>query len=152
MPDIQLDQLNATCDRCGGVVPYWGDSCSRCGKVVHPPHRLRIMGGIYLLVGAGLSGVMVYIIYVLAYIMRHSRDPGAKVHFNGNALQAVMVFAILSVPLLVGVTLVLTGLWQLRYGRRNLKLVKVTFVWFYLLIGASLLIQGANLVKFLLPR
>lgn len=152
MPTIQLNQLNATCDRCGGVVPYWGDSCSRCGKVAHPPQRLRIMGGIYLLVGSGLSAVMIYIIYVLAYVMQHSKDPGVKWRFSGTPLDMVWIFAVLSVPLLVGVTLVLTGLWQLRYGRRNLQLVKVTFVWFYVLLGGALLAQGANLLKFLAPR
>lgn len=120
--------------------------------MAHPPHRLRILGGIYLLVESGLSAAMVYIIYALAYVMRLSGDPGVKGRFNGTALQAVMVFGIFSFPLLVGFTVVLMGRWQLRYGWRNLKPAKVAFVWFYVLIGASLLIQGANLLMFISPR
>lgn len=152
MHRIQLETLNTQCKRCGGLVPYWGDSCQRCGQVAHPPHRLRIMGGLYLVLGLGLSGVMVYLMVLIAGIIRHSGDPHATVRYTGNPLQVVMIFGIMSVPLLVGVTLIVTGIWQLRYGRRNLKLVSLAFVWFYLLIGAAVIIRGGELIRYLMHR
>jgi len=152
MHQIRLEELNTQCSRCGGLVPYWGDSCTVCGHVAHPPHRLRIMGGLYLVLGLGLSGAIIYLMVVLAGIIRHSSDPHATVRFNGTPLQVVMIYGILTFPLLVGFTLLVTGLWQLWYGRRNLKLVRLAFIWFYVLIGGAVLIQGAELLRFLTSR
>ena len=152
MDEIRLEELNIRCSRCGGLVPFWGDSCLSCGQVAHPPHRLRIMGGIYLVIGLGLSGAIIYLMVLIAGIIRHSSDAHATTRFNGTPAQVVMIFGVLTFPLLVGFTLIVTGVWQLRYGRRNLKLVRLAFIWLYVLIGASLLPFGADLLRFLTHR
>lgn len=135
-----LEDLNTNCKSCGGLVPFWGDSCLRCGLQAHPPWRLRVRGGIYLVLGLGLCGGIGYLMVVIANIMQHSGDPHATVRFNDTPAQAMGIFAVLWVVMLVGLTVLVTGVWQIRYGRRNLKLVRIAMSW-YVLIWVAYLVS-----------
>jgi hypothetical protein len=110
------------------------------------------MGAIYLVLGLALSGGILYLMMVIANIMRHSGDPHATTRFNGTPLQAVMVFGVLSFPLLVGITSILMGVSQLRQGRRNPKLVRVAMLWYLVLAASALLIQFGDLLRFVTGR
>ncbi|MGV3724523.1 MAG: hypothetical protein ACO1SX_26815 [Actinomycetota bacterium] len=129
----RLSDLNSRCKICGGLVPYWWDSCMKCGTLAHPPWRLRMWGGVYLVIGLLLCVSMGYLMVLIGDIIRHSGDPTAATRFNGTPAQAMGIFAVLWGVMLVGLTGVVMGLWQIRYGRRNLKLVKIAMGWYILL-------------------
>ena len=144
MSEPSLEDLNQNCPYCGGVVRFYADSCSRCRRQVHPPHRLRIMGVIYLILGLALTGGIGYLGVVLAQIIRHSGDPHASVRYTGGPLGVLFIYAVLAFPMGVGLTVLLMGISQIRNGRRNLKLVQVMLYWYLLLIGISLVLQAAD--------
>jgi hypothetical protein len=103
------------------------------------------MGGIYLVLGLALCGGIGYLMVVIAGIMQHSGDPHATTRFNGTPAQAVGVFAVLWVVMLIGFTVLVSGIWQIRYGRRNVKLVRITLFWYLFITVASLAIQAGEL-------
>jgi hypothetical protein len=128
-------------------VPFWSDSCSRCGSVEHPPQRLRWAGVLYLILGVVITGAIGYLMVVLGTIIRHSGDPGATVRFNGGPLMVLFVYAVLSFPMVVGLTVTAMGISQIRTGRRNLKLVRVAMVLYLVLVVVGLGIQLSDLAS-----
>jgi hypothetical protein len=151
MYQFRFHRLNLHCKYCGGKVPHWGDSCTVCGRVAHPPHRLRIWGAVHLISGLAISGAMGYLMVVIGQIIRHSQDPRATIRFSGGPLEIVILYGVLSLPLLVGFTLIAAGLWQLRYGRRHPNRVRVAFIWYFLLLGGALAMQFWEYARATLP-
>jgi hypothetical protein len=88
--------------------------------------RIRILGGLILLIGLLLSGGMIYLIVWSATTIMHTDDPGASSRFSGTAGDALVIFAIFSLVLIFGVGCCVTGIWQLVYGKRNRTLTRAT--------------------------
>jgi hypothetical protein len=80
-----------------------------------------------IVIGAGLSGGMAYLMWVIANIMRHTGG-GASGSFTGTARDAAFIFGILGVVLVLGATSLGTGLWQVVFGRPNRLLSGVVLV------------------------
>ena len=129
------------CGACGGSVPMWSDVCAQCGLVLHSARRLRAAGVLYLVLGLVLSSGVTYLMLLLGGIMRTSDDPTSTIRFSGGTSGAVLVFGILSFVLLIGVIAILMGAWQIRYGRRNLKLVRVVIVIFVIFFVGAMLVR-----------
>lgn len=81
---------------------------------------------------------MIYLMVLIAGIIRHSTDPNATTRFEGDEFMAVMTFGILGFVLLFGITGVVSGIWQIKYGRRNQKLMRVI-----LFLGVVFIVIGA---------
>lgn len=90
--------------------------------------RIRRLGWVLLSCGIFLVGFMAYLMVLIAGIMRRSDNPRATTRFTGDSSDAAMIFAILGLVLLFGAGCVAAGAWQIRYGTRNLKLVRVVLV------------------------
>ena len=132
--------MRQECGACGGSTPVWSDVCAQCGLVLHSGRRLRVAGVVYLVLGLFLSTAATYVMLMLTGIIPNSDDPKSTIRFSGGAWGAALVFGAVSFVLLVGVTASLMGAWQIRYGRRNLKLVRVVIVLYLIFwIGAMLL-------------
>lgn len=127
------------CRRCGSATPIWSDVCDGCGVLLHPPRRLRQAGVLYLLLGTLLTAPAVYMILWVADVMAHSDDPGAATRFTGGPWDAALVFAVLGFVLLLGITGLAMGAWQVVHGRRNLRLVRVVMV-FYVIFWAAVMV------------
>ena len=137
---MQMLLMKQRCGRCGSGTPVWSDVCAECGVVLHPPRRLRQAGVLYLFLGALLTAPAVYMILWVADVMAHSDDPGATTRFTGGPWDAALVFAVLGFVLLLGITGIAMGAWQVVHGRRNLALVRVVMVFYVIFWVAAVLI------------
>jgi uncharacterized membrane protein len=83
-----------------------------------------VLGMVLVVIGAGLSAGMAYLIWIIANIMRN-RGGGAASSFTGTPRDAAFIFGSLGLVLAIGVTSVSTGLWQVIFGRPN-RLLSMT--------------------------
>ncbi|HEV2149791.1 MAG TPA: hypothetical protein VGR37_20490 [Longimicrobiaceae bacterium] len=138
---MQILFMRQDCGGCGGDVPIWSDVCGRCGFVLHSPRRLRAAGVLYVVLGLILAVPMAYLIAVMAGIIARSDDPLSRTRFTGSTWDAVFAFGILGLVLAVGVLGIVMGVWQIRHGRRNLKLVRIAMVCYLAFwVGATLIV------------
>lgn len=137
---MQVLLMRQRCGGCGAESPAWTDVCSGCGVVLHPPGRLRAAGVLYLVLGSLLTGGATYLIVLIAGMVALSDDPEATGRFTGTVWQLVLVYSALGFVLLIGVTGILMGVWQVLHGRRNLMLVRVAMVLYVVFWTGSMLI------------
>lgn len=99
--------------------------------------QIRVLGAVLTL----LSGFLVVFMSVIAFFIyntvQQSDKPGATSKFTGSENDILIIIAIFGLVILFGIIGLITGLWQLIFGRRNLILV-----YSLLAIGAVLFIGG----------
>ncbi len=137
---MQVLLMRQRCGGCGAESPAWTDVCSGCGVVLHPPGRLRAAGVLYLVLGSLLTVGATYLIVLIAGMVALSDDPEATGRFTGTVWQLALVYSALGFVLLIGVTGILMGVWQVLHGRRNLMLVRVAVVLYVVFWTGSMLI------------
>ena len=130
-----------TCPQCQAQAPSWVDWCPGCELRLSKPSRIRALGWMLMVIGSGLVAGMAYLLVVIARIIRNSDDPGATTRFAGTPADALMIYAILGVVLAFGIVSVVSGAWQVRYGTRNPRLVKVVLGFAAVFFGIGALVQ-----------
>lgn len=138
---MQILLMRQRCGRCGSTTPIWSAVCSGCGEILVSPRQLRRAGVLYLVLGSLITFPGLYMIAWVAVIMARSDDPEATTRFTGDAWDAVLVFAFLGFVLTVGIVGLLMGAWQVKYGRRNLRLVSVVIVLNVIFWTGAVLVQ-----------
>lgn len=133
---------NCSSFKCGAITPGAVDACPACGARTMPSARVRRLGWLLLVLGAGLA---VGIGYLLARMSPMLGAPGVRqpdgTTFTGTAEQAAFTTNLLLGVIAFGAVAVLNGLWQIATGRRNLMLFALT-----LLLAAALFLtaRGAS--------
>ena len=111
--------------------------CPRCGGKMKSKSQIRVLGAVLTLI----SGFLVVFMSVIAVFMynavQQSDKPGATSKFTGSENDILIIIAIFGLVILFGIIGLITGLWQLIFGKRNLILV-----YSLLAIGAVLFIGG----------
>ena len=113
--------------------------CPRCGKPLFSEKNVRVRGVILTFLGLFLSGFMSAIaFFVTAMLMEAAKNPKTPVKFNGDEHMLIMIYLIFAGVIAMGVTMILAGLWQIIFGRRNMFLI-----WIFLtLIGLTFAVGG----------
>jgi hypothetical protein len=112
------------CFSCGFETTSAIRRCPECNRGLRTSQQVRVLGMVLVVIGAGLSAGMAYLIWIIANIMRN-RGGGAASSFTGTPRDAAFIFGILGLVLAIGVTSVSTGLWQVIFGRPN-RLLSMT--------------------------
>ena len=113
------------CGSCGFEAPGQLARCPRCNRASPPSGRVRVVGALLSIIGAGLSLGMAYLLVVVGQAMRPSAGGGS---FTGTPRDATYITAILGAVLVFGITSLITGLWQVIVGRRSLLLSAVVLL------------------------
>jgi hypothetical protein len=96
-----------------------------------------------MVIGTLLSVGMAYLLVLIDGIIRRSHDPGATTRFTGTAADAAFACGVMGLVLVFGIVAVTAGVWQVRHGTRNPRLVKVV------LALAALFIAAGTFVRYL---
>lgn len=86
-----------------------------------PSARIRKLGWFSVVLGALLVAGMLFVIFFEARAML----PGSDTFYTGTHAQAVLMFLALGDVAVFGVVSILAGLWQIKHGRRNKKLLSL---------------------------
>ncbi|MCA1817156.1 MAG: hypothetical protein LC746_12235 [Acidobacteria bacterium] len=126
------------CFRCGYTTPDAAPgTCPRCGELLRGVRRVRALGWVLLALGAILVVGVGTIAVIVTNIVLHTGAPGATTGFEGGAGVLLLTYTLFAVIISFGAASVASGVWQIRYGRPNRKLMFVV-----LGIGFGLLIAG----------
>lgn len=138
---------NQECRGCGARLAIWDDVCGRCGARMFSQASLRKRGVVLAILGLALACGMGYLIWLIAEIMRHTGEPGAKTRFSGSTFDAVWIFAVLLLVFSFSLGMLVGGIWKIRYGRRHKGVVRMALVMGVLLVGGSMLLDVLDLVE-----
>ncbi len=134
---MYIPALRRKCSQCNQLTHSWANNCVHCNHPFQAPARIRSLGWVLLSFGILLSAGMVYLIVLIAGIIRHSNDPDAATRFAGDEFVAAMVFGVLGMVLMFGITSTVSGAWQIKHGTRNPKLARLMLV-----LGAIMILIG----------
>jgi hypothetical protein len=109
-------------------------ACPRCGKGLFSQTNVRVRGVLLTFLGLFLSGFMsVIAFFVTAFLIEASKNPKNSASFNGTEEMLGLTYLIFAGVIGMGVTMILAGLWQIIFGRRNMVLIWI----FFALIAAT---------------
>jgi uncharacterized paraquat-inducible protein A len=117
--------------------------CPRCGHLLRTARQVRRLGWVLAAMGLFLVLFMTGIMILIANIMARTGKPGSTESFSGGPLEAAMIFAVLGLVWVFGLTGLVGGIWQIKHGKRNRKLIRI-ILW----LGAAFLVI-ATLIQIL---
>ena len=111
-------------------------------KGMKSPAALRALGVVLVVLGGALMGGMAVLSWVM-YGVIHNNDPRAGTKFTDSESDMMFMFGIFGLVFFIGLTALVSGLWQIIFGKRNLILV-----WIMLGLGGIFFIVG-TIVQYL---
>lgn len=129
--------LSKSCWDCGYKGNDAGGACPRCGQRLQSAREIRLRGWVLAGLGGVLLASMIALMIVISRIMLRSGQPGSTDRFEGDGVSAAVIFVTLSVVGFFGLTSLGSGIWLLKYRRRNPIMLKVALgLWAaFILIG-----------------
>ncbi len=115
------------------------DVCPQCGKRLFTATNVRWRGFFLVLIGLFLSGFMAAVaFFVSALLMNALNDPGSARKINDEYSMLLMIYGIFGLVIVMGITSMLMGIWQMIFGKRNRFLIWI----FFALIILTLFVGG----------
>jgi hypothetical protein len=111
------------CYACGYETYQYRSHCPRCGAGLQSRRWSRRFGWGMLACGLIITAIIGAVIFYTAPMLLR---PGVSVggaRFSGTAAQASFVLGVFGIVAIFGVTAAAYGLWQIRTGRRNKKVI-----------------------------
>ena len=136
----------SSCYSCGNITNEVGDKCPKCGKRLRTAKQVRRLGWLQLLIGVFLVGLMGTITYSLAPLLLQageSAGSSSSARFTGTTQQAQLILALFGMVLVFGLGSIVSGVWQIKTGRRNKWLFILMVALFLILIGFSWYLRSA---------
>jgi len=132
-----------SCFGCGLLTAEPADKCPRCGRPLLTTKRVRVLGWVQFAMGLFLVGLMGAITYNVAPMML---QPGVETaggsRFTGTAGQALVILGLFGLVIIFGLTSMVSGLYQVKTGRRNKMIFVFMLAVFGVLMVAAWLIQA----------
>lgn len=129
-----------SCYKCSYEIETVDATCARCGRHLWSRTEVRVRGAILTVLGSFLIIFMGYIsIWMYNVIFHPETANGAR--FTGNQNELAMIAGVFGFVFLFSFVALITGLWQLILGRRNMILV-----WVIVALGIVFIIGGEALV------
>jgi MFS family permease len=136
---------SSSCFSCGHVTNEVVTQCPKCGKRLRTARQVRRLGWMQLAIGMFLVGLMGTITYNVApLLLPPPVAPAAGgARFTGTPEQAQMILGLFAMVIVFGLGSIVSGLWQIKTGRRNKWLFIIMVVLFVVLIFFSWYLRSA---------
>jgi len=120
-------KLNS-CAKCSFETDEPLDRCPNCGGRLQSTKKVRILGWLLLVIGIGLVTFMGTLGIYLAQLIARSDEPGQTTRFSGGPEEVAMIMAIFGLVIAFGLAAIVGGVWQIKYGKPNRKLMVAMFL------------------------
>jgi MFS family permease len=135
---------NSVCFQCDFDSQQVRATCPECGAPLLTGRAVRRRG--WILTGTGVSlalGIAVVAFYTVR-VMLDAENPEATTRFEGTTWEAAFILGVYYLVFMFGSICLVAGVWQLRYGRRNRRLMHlvlmIAFLLFFIGITVSYLL------------
>jgi MFS family permease len=116
-------------------------ACPQCGHHLRTTAQIKRLGMLMAALGAFLTLFMGGITVTVAQMVWHPFDPHATSNFTGGPGALLFIFGIFAVVMMFGLTSLAAGIFQIKHGRRNRKLVKTILVLAGVFVAVGCLVQ-----------
>ncbi len=136
---------SSSCYSCGHVTSEGAaGACPKCGRRLRTATQVRRLGWLQLAIGVFLVGLMGTITYNLApSLLPSAAATRGGARFTGTPEQAQLILGLFGMVLVFGLGSMLSGLWQIKTGRRNKWLFVIMVLLFVVLILFSWFLRSA---------
>ena len=117
-----------SCPKCSFETSEALPKCPNCGSRLQSAKKVRILGGLLLVIGTFLVLVVSTLGVYLGSIISDSNDPGATTRFTGGPQDVMFIVVIFGLVISFGLASIAGGLWQIIYGKPNRKIIVIVFV------------------------
>ncbi|HEY5884729.1 MAG TPA: hypothetical protein VIT88_08590 [Pyrinomonadaceae bacterium] len=117
-----------SCPKCSFETSEALPRCPSCGSRLQSAKKVRILGGLLLLIGTFLVLFMSILGVYLGSIISNSNDPDATTRFTGGPEDVMFIVVIFGLVISFGLASIVGGIWQIIYGKPNRKIIVVVFV------------------------
>jgi hypothetical protein len=129
------------CNRCKSENEIGLKQCPNCGGRLVSSKKIRVMGVLLIVTGLFLCIMMGGLSIFFAGVILHAGEKGHH-SFTGTPQQPAIIFGFFGVIFAIGLTSLVGGIWQIKTGKRNLKIQIATFILVALVIVGYWLIQA----------
>ena len=117
-----------SCPKCSFETSEALPRCPSCGSRLQSAKKVRILGGLLLVIGTFLVLFMSVLGVYLGSIISNSNDPGATTRFTGGPQDVMFIVVIFGLVISFGLASIAGGIWQIIYGKPNRKIIVGVFV------------------------
>ena len=117
-----------SCPKCSFETSEALPRCPSCDSRMQSAKKVRILGGLLLIIGTFLVLFMSILGIYLGSIISNSNDPGATTRFTGEPQDVIFIVVIFGLVISFGLASIVGGIWQIIYGKPNRKIIVVVFV------------------------
>ncbi|MEP6847826.1 MAG: hypothetical protein ABI999_03145 [Acidobacteriota bacterium] len=117
--------------------------CPRCGGRLRSSTNLRVRGGILIFVGAFLVLLMGAITGFVVYLVWGGADPKAAAKLRAEEFKLLLAFGMFGLVMLFGLVSLITGVFQIVFGRRSRILVWAMMALVFILVIGAVLVTVA---------
>ena len=133
-----------SCPKCSFETSESVSKCPSCGSRLQSAKKVRILGGLLLVIGTILVLFMTGLGIYLGSIISNSNDDGATTRFSGGPQDVMFIVAIFGLVISFGLASIAGGIWQIIYGKPNRKVLVVAFVVAGILFVISRVIKATS--------
>jgi len=123
------------CSQCSYVAGDDVVRCPECGSWMRKAQGIRRRGWVLIFLGFLLVAMMGMVTFMVAPAMLSAGSAGAR--FTGTQEQAMLILGLFGLVIGFGFTCVVSGVWQIVTGRRNIWIVILILGLTFLLIVAG---------------
>ena len=128
-----------SCPKCSFETEETLARCPSCGSRLQSARKVRILGWLLLVIGTGLVLFMGALGVYLGSIIAQSGEPGGTPRFTGGPQDVALIVAVFGLVISFGLASMAGGIWQIKYGKPNRKVM----VGMFLVVGILVAIAWA---------
>lgn len=128
-----------SCPKCSFETSEVLARCPSCGSRLQSKRKVKILGWVLLVLGTFLVVVMGGLGIYLGQLIAQSGKPGSGTRFTGGPNDVAIIMAVFGLVIAFGISTMVGGIWQIKYGKPNRKLMVLMF----LVAGILLVIASA---------
>lgn len=129
------------CYRCDYQTHNPLGACPQCGHPLRTPAQIKRLGVILAALGGFLILFMGGITVTVAGLVWRPFNPRTSSQFTGGPADMLFIFGLFAVVIMFGVCALAAGVFQIKHGRRNPKLIRFAFVLAGILMVAGTLVR-----------
>lgn len=112
-----------SCAKCSFETSEILTRCPDCGGRLQSAKKVRILGWLLLVIGTGLVVFMGTLGSYLGRIITQTDQSGSSTRFTGGPQDVALIVAVFGLVISFGIASMAGGLWQIKYGKPNRKLM-----------------------------